>query len=82
MAESVETAQEVSGYEPDKDQKVTVTVIKKALKAFIDDLMDSAGTSARMELNKLKNQDKTVKAIEKRIRETKTTLKEKSTELD
>ena len=42
LAEAVETAQEVSGYEPDEDNKITAAVIKNALKALIDDLKDSA----------------------------------------
>ena len=49
LAEAVETAQEVAAYEPDEEEKVTATVIKKALKALIDDLKDSAGASARRE---------------------------------
>ena len=47
LAEAVETAQEVSGYEPDEDEKVTAAVIKKALKALIDDLKGNTGASAR-----------------------------------
>ena len=82
LAEAVETAQEVSGYEPDEDKKVSATVIKKALKALIDDLKDSAGASARKELDNLTDQDKVIKAIEKRIRGARATLKEKSAELE
>ena len=52
LAEAVETAQEVSGHEPDEDEKVTAAVIKKALKALIDDLKDSAGASGKKELKK------------------------------
>jgi len=50
LAEAVETAQEVAGFEPEEDQKVTSTVIKKALKELIDDLKESTGASARKEL--------------------------------
>ena len=82
LAEAVETAQEVSGYEPDEDEKVTAAVIKKALNALIDDLKGSAGASARKELNNLTDQDKAVKAIEKRIKDTKAALKEKAAELE
>ena len=82
LAEAVETAQEVIGYEPNEDEKVTATVIKKALKAHIDDLKGSAGASARKELNNLMDQDKTIKAIEKRIKDTRATLKEKAAELE
>ena len=82
LSDSVETAQEVSGYEPDEDEKVTVAVIKKALKALIDDLKDSAGASARKELKNLTDQDKAIKAIEKRIRDARATLKEKAAALE
>lgn len=81
LAEAVETAQEVSGYEPDEDEKVTATVIKKALKALIDDLKDSTGDSAKKELKHLKDQDKAIKAIEKRIKDAKATKKRKQSEL-
>ena len=82
LSEAVETAQEVSGYEPDEVEKVTVAVIKKALKALIDDLRDSAGASARKELKNLTDQDKAIKAIEKRIKDAKATLKEKAAGLE
>jgi type I restriction enzyme M protein len=77
----VETAQEVSGFEPEEDQKVTATVIKKALKELIDDLKESAGTSARKELKNLQAQDKAIKAIENRIKESKAALKTRIDEL-
>ena len=82
LSESVETAQEVSGYEPDEDEKVTAAVIKKALKALIDDLKGTTGASARMELKNLTDQDKAIKAIEKHIKDAKATLKEKAAELE
>ena len=75
LAEAVETAQEVSGYEPDEDEKVTAAVIKKALKELIDDLKDTAGASAKKELKNLTDQDKAIKAIEKRIKDAKAKLK-------
>ncbi len=53
LAEAVESAQEVAAYEPDEDEKVTATVMKKALKA-----------------------------IEKRIKDAKATLKAKANELE
>jgi len=82
LADAVETAQEVSGYEPDEDEKVSAAVIKKALKELIDDLKDTAGTSAKKELKNLKDQDKVIKAIEERIKDAKATLKEKAAELE
>ena len=82
LSEAVETAQEVSGYEPDEGKKISAAVIKKALKALIDDLQDSAGASARKELKNLTDQDKGIKAIEKRIKDARATFKEKAAELE
>ena len=82
LAEAVETAQEVAAYEPDEDEKVSAAVIKKALKALIDDLKGSIGDSARKELENLQAQDKAIKAIEKRIKDAKAALKIKTDELD
>ncbi|MCK4304953.1 MAG: type I restriction-modification system subunit M [Candidatus Eisenbacteria sp.] len=82
LSEAVETAQEVAAYEPDEDEKVTAAVINKALKALIDDLKDSIGESAKRELKSLKDQDAAVKAVEKRIKDAKATLKQKTGELE
>ena len=82
LSEAVETAQEVSGYELEEDEKVTAAVFKKALKALIDDLKGTTGASARKELKNLTDQDKAIKAIEKRIKDARATLKEKATELE
>jgi len=96
LAEAVETAQEIAGFEPEEDQKVTATVIKKALKELIDDLKGSAGGkvnstaggregalghSARKELKNLQARDKAIKAIEKRIKDAKADLKTMTDEL-
>ena len=82
LAEAVETAQEVAAYEPDENEKVTATVIKKALKELTDDLKGSSGTSAGKELKILQEQDQNIKAIEKQSKEAKATLKEKRLKLD
>ena len=82
LSEAIETAQEVSGYEPDEGKKVTTAVIKKALKALIDDLKDRAGASAKKELKALMDQDKAIKATEKRIKDARATFKEKAAELE
>ncbi|MDE3001321.1 MAG: N-6 DNA methylase [Gemmatimonadota bacterium] len=82
LAEAVETAQDVSGYEPDEDEKVTAAAIKRALKALMDDLKGTTGASARKELRDLTDQDKAIKSIEKRIKNAKATLKEKAAELE
>ena len=81
LVEAVETAQEVAGYEPEEDEKVTAAVIKTALKELIDDLRGSAGDSARKELKNLQAQDKAIKDIETRIKEHKAALKIKADEL-
>ena len=82
LAEAVETAQEVAAYEPDENEKVTAAVIKKTLKALIDDLKDSAGASAKRELDGLKKQDIAIKKIEKKIKDSKSALKDKTSELE
>lgn len=82
LAEAVETAQEVSAYEPDENESVTATVIKKALKALIDDLESSTGTSATKERNELKAQLKAITEIEKRIKESKAQHRVLSSELE
>ncbi len=82
LAETVKTAHEVAAYEPDEDEKVTATVIKKALKALIDDLKDSSGISAKRELDDLKAQDTAIKKIENQIRVSKASLKNKNSELE
>ncbi|MFH1974905.1 MAG: type I restriction-modification system subunit M [Pseudomonadota bacterium] len=81
LAEAVETAQEVASYEPDEGEKVTATIIKKALKDLIDDLKGSKGDSARKELKNLQDKDKAIKAIESRIKDVKATLKTRTDEL-
>jgi type I restriction enzyme M protein len=82
LAEAVEIAHEVSGYEPDEDEKVTAAVIKIALKTLIDDLKNSAGVSAKKELKNLTDQDKAIKAIEKRIKDAKAEHKQRQAELE
>jgi len=82
LAEAVETAQEVAAYEPEEDETVTASVIKKALKDLIDDLKGSDGQSARKELANLQAQEKAITDIEKRIKETRAKLKLKTDELE
>lgn len=82
LGEAVETATEVAGYEPEEDEKITTSVIKRALKELIDDLKDTEGESAKKELASLKKQEKTIKAIEKRIKDSKAELKDKTEELE
>ena len=81
LIEAVDTAGEVAAWEPDEGEKATAAVMKKALKALINDLKDSTGPSARKELKRLQEQDRNIKAIEKPLREAKAALKDKSAEL-
>ena len=81
LAEAGESAQEVAAYEPDEGEKVSASVLKKVLKALIDDLKGSPGDSARKELQRLQEQDRILKAIETRIKKARATLKDKSAEL-
>ena len=82
LAEAVETAQEVAAYDPDEDKTVTASAIKTALKDLINDLKDSTSESAKRELDLLKAQDAAIKDIEKKIRSSKTSLKDKTKELE
>lgn len=81
LTEAVETAQEVTAYEPEEDETVNAAVIKKALKELIDDLKGSSGESARKELKNLQTQEKAIIALEKRIKDSKAALKTKTDEL-
>jgi type I restriction enzyme M protein len=82
LAEAVETAQEVAAYEPEEDETVTAAVIKKALKDLIDDLKENTGESARRELENLREQERAINAIEKRIKDSKAALRTKADELE
>ena len=75
-------AQEVAAYEPDEDKTVAASAIKKGLTALIDDLKDSVGASAKLELDKLKAQDVAIKEIEEKIKNRKDSLKDKNRELE
>jgi len=84
LDEAVESAVELIAFEPDeeeKDKKVSSTVIKKAIKAELDDLKDNAGSSADVERSKLEAQDESIKAIEKRIKDAKGKQKQLKGEL-
>src|SRR5699024_6544802 len=67
--------------EPDEDEKASAAVLKKALKALIDDLKNATGASAIKERDALQAQDAAIKAIEKRIKTAKTAHKAKNNEL-
>lgn len=82
LAEAVEAAQEAVAYEPEEDETVNATVIKKALKEALDDLESSQGVSATKERELLKTHDKTIATLEKTIKEVKATLKVLGDELE
>jgi len=82
LADAVETAQETAAHEPDENEKITASIIKKVLKELIDDLKESTGPSAKRELIELKKMDAAIKKIEIKIKDARTTLKEKTTELE
>jgi type I restriction enzyme M protein len=82
LAEAVEAAQEIAAYEPEEEESVTATIIKKALKELIEDRKDSTGESARKELETLQSQEKAITKLENRIKESKAGLKIKTDELD
>lgn len=81
LDEAVVTAVEVAGWEPDADEKATTAVIKKALKALIDDLDNATGASADRERDALKAQDAAIKAIEKLIKDANAKHKTRQAEL-
>ncbi len=81
LTEAVETAREVAAHEPDEGEKITAAVLKKVLKALIDDLKDSPGESARKEWQCLQEQDRILKAIETRIKKARATLKDQTAEM-
>lgn len=69
-------------YEPDEDEKVTATVIKKYLKAMIDDLGDSTGESAKKERETYSDQLNTIKKWESTRKKLKKELKAKERDLE
>ncbi len=82
LQEAVETAQETAAYEPDEDEKVTAAVMKRFLKALIDDLKETPGASAKRELGELKKLDSAIKGIEKGIKDARDALRNKTRELE
>jgi type I restriction enzyme M protein len=69
-------------YEPDEDEKVTATVIKKYLKEMIDDLEDSTGESAKKERAAYTDQLNIIKKLESTRTKLRKELKEKEHDLE
>lgn len=88
LAEAVEAAAEAASFEPETDEgeegeaKLTAAVIKKYLKALIDDLADAKTDSAKKERKKVEDLRDRLSAIETRIKTHKTALKTKQDELE
>lgn len=88
LAEAVDAAAEAANYEPEEaegeegEPKLTAAVIKKYLKALIDDLADARTDSARKERKQYYDLRDGIGAIEKRIKDHKSRLKIKQGELE
>jgi type I restriction enzyme M protein len=82
LSEAVESAQEITAYEPEEGEAVTATVIKKALKELIADLKDSKGASAKKEREALQAQEEIILTLEKKIKDGRTQLRVLTDELE
>jgi type I restriction enzyme M protein len=82
LSEAIETAQEVASYEPEEDETVTATLIKKALKDLMDDFKNVSGISAMRELAKYKAECDAIAKLENQIKDLKADVRKKQTELD
>lgn len=88
LAEAVEAAAEAASFEPEAEEgeegeaKLTAAVIKKYLKALIDDLAEAKTDSAKKERKKVEDLRDGISAIEARIKTHKTALKMKQDELE
>lgn len=88
LSEAVEAAAEVASYESEEaegdegEAKLTASVIKKYLKALIDDLADARTDSARKERKQYYDLRDGISAIEKRIKDLRDRLKIKQSELE
>ncbi|MBW4590494.1 hypothetical protein G7B40_031400 [Aetokthonos hydrillicola Thurmond2011] len=83
LIEALESAQEVASYEPDEEESITVTVIKKSLKELIEDLKHAAaGSSGARERRRYQTEYDVITRIEKHLKEYKDTLKQQQSNLD
>jgi type I restriction enzyme M protein len=82
LEEALQTAQEVIAFDPDKDETVNASVIKKVLKELIKGLSESTGESAERERRVLEAQEEAVSALERHIKERKAKLKTLADELE
>jgi len=82
LSEAVESAQEVASHEPEENETVSATSIKKVLKGLMDDLKGSAGVSAQKELARYKGEHDAIVQLEQRIKALKAKLNAQETELE
>lgn len=82
LSEAIETAQEMASYEPEEDETVTATLIKKVLKDLMDDFKNVSGISAMRELAKYKAECDAIAKLENQIKDLKADVRKKQTELD
>lgn len=82
LAEVLDAATEVAGYEAGEYEKTTAAAVKGVLAELIADLKESSGSSAAKELKKLVDQQKAIDQIEKEIRGHKTVMKRLTGELE
>lgn len=82
LSEALESAQEVASYEPEEGKTVSATMMKKVLKALIDDLKEELGSSAEKEKQQYQKERDAITAIETRIKKYKKKLKELQDKLD
>lgn len=82
LSEVIIATQEGVSYEPEEDETVTATIIKKVVKGLIDDLKENKTESAVKEIKKLKKYEKTIGDIEKEIKKSKAALKIKTDALE
>ncbi|MBX3043116.1 MAG: type I restriction-modification system subunit M [Candidatus Kapabacteria bacterium] len=68
-------------YEPDEDEKVTLTTIKEYLQNQINDLEELKDKSAKVEKNKYQKQLNSIKATESELKELNKLFKTKNTDL-
>jgi type I restriction enzyme M protein len=82
LSEAVEAAAEVISYEPDEDEVVKASVIKKALKESIDGLKSISGSSAAKERKAYQKEYDAILAIEKNIKNYRERLKQQQIDLE
>ncbi|MEM9541048.1 MAG: type I restriction-modification system subunit M [Cyanobacteria bacterium P01_E01_bin.42] len=81
LSDRVEVAQEVASYDPEEGETVTAAVMKRVLKALLDDLKGVEGVSALRERRRYEGEYEAINGIQKHITGFKRSLKKKQDEL-